>query len=142
MKIILATTNRVHKGETFLESVTMEGPGAQPLLIRLFSDRGRLMITHHKDLFVFHNSELVDSIPTICARVPKGKAAVGELIVKAEVGTLPFVAVPYGKERLINALIRSARAFRMVRKPVRIIDNVSDLLNSHAELPSDPRFKD
>lgn len=136
MKIILATTNRVHKGETFLESVNMEGPGAQPLLIQLFSDRGRLMITHHKDRFVFHNSELLDLIPAICDRVPKAKAAVGTD------GTHAFVVVPYGKERLTNALIRSARAFRMVRKPVRIIDTVADLLNTHTELPDDPRFKD
>lgn len=138
MKIILATVNRVRKGETFLESVNMEGPGAQPILIKLFQDRGRMLVTHHKDRFVFGNSELQDLIPAICERVPKGKAAVGEI----ENGSHAFVVVPYGKERLVTALIRSARAFRMVRKPVRLIENVGDLLNSHAELPSDPRFKD
>lgn len=136
MKIILATTNRTNKGETFLESVNMEGPGAQPLLIQLFQDRGRLMITHHKDRFVFHNFELLESVPAICDRVPKGKAAVGTD------GTFSFVVVPYAKDRMVNALIRSARAFRMVRKPVRLIDNVSDLLNSHTTIPDDPRFKD
>jgi hypothetical protein len=136
MKIILATVNRVRKGETFLESVNMEGPGAQPLLIQLFQDRGHMLITHHKGKTVFHNSELLDVMPEVADRVPKGKAAVGS------VGTHTFVVVPYAKERLVTALIRSARAFRMVRKPVRIIDNVGDLLNTHAEVPSDPRFKD
>jgi hypothetical protein len=140
MKIILATVNRVRKGETFLESVNMEGPGAQPILIQLFQDRGHLLITYHKGISVYHNSELLDSIPAICDRIPKGKAAVGEIAV--ENGSLPFVAVPYAKDRLIYALIRSARAFRMVRKPVRLIENVSDLLNAYEPAPVDPRIKD
>ena len=135
MKLILAFVNPRRKGETFLESVQMEGPGAQPLLIQLLQDRRPMTVTRHKGRFALCNFELLPTIEAICESVPKGKAAVGKN------GEHPFVIVPYDKDRMIQALIRSARTFRMLHQPVRLIETERDLLNSHVAT-HDPRFKD
>jgi hypothetical protein len=136
MKLILATVNRRQKGESFLESVSMEGPGAQSLLIKLFALRERLTITSHKGKIALSNFELLPKLVEIEKLVPKGKAAIGC------VDESVFVIVPYAPERLTSALIRSARTFRTLRAPVRLIENERDLLNAHGEAPADPRFKD
>jgi len=136
MKIILATVNRRTKGESFLESVSMDGPGAQPLLIKLFGTRDRLTITSHRGKIALSNFDLLPKLAEVEKLVPKGRAAIGS------VDESVFVIVPYAPERLTAALIRSARTFRTLRYPVRLIENERDLLNTHGEVQADPRFKD
>lgn len=136
MKLILATVNRRQKGESFLESVSMEGPGAQQLLLKLFASRERMVVTCDKGKIALSNFDLLLKLDKIQDQVPKGKAAIGC------VDDSVFVIVPYVAERLTSALIRSARTFRTLRYPVRLIENERDLLNAHSEQKADPRFKD
>uniref|UniRef100_A0AB39CE36 Uncharacterized protein n=1 Tax=Pseudomonas phage HRDY3 TaxID=3236930 RepID=A0AB39CE36_9VIRU len=136
MKIILATVNRRQKGESFLESVSMEGPGAQALLLKLFAQREPLTISCAKKKCALSNLDLLPKLAAVRDQVPKGKAAIGSIDDQV------FIIVPYTPERLSAALIRSARTFRTLRHPVRLIENERDLLNTHGEVQADPRFKD
>ena len=132
-KIILASVNRVKKGETFLESVSMDGPGSQALLVRLLSQRN--VFTQRPGFCFFHDPAM--TIEEMAAlQIPKGRAAIG--VTNSHV----YLAVPFAKARLENSLVRSARTLRMLRHPVRLITDAQDLVVQNEPEQTDPRFKD
>lgn len=137
-KIVFASVNRVKKHETFLESVSMDGPGSQPLLVELLKSRN--VFTHvrrlGKSLTFYHDPAFTeDDLAQIV--VPDQKAAIGRLDSRI------FIAVPYNRARLEASLVCSARLLHMLRMPIRLITHASDLsYKADGDEKADPRFKD
>ncbi|AFH14683.1 hypothetical protein LU11_gp152 [Pseudomonas phage Lu11] len=137
-KIVFASVNRTKKHETFLESVSMEGPGSQPMLLELLKTRN--VFTHvrrpGKSLTFYHDPAFTEDELAAIA-VPTNKAAIGRI------GSRIFIAVPYTRTRLEASLVCSARLLHMLRMPIRLITHASDLsYKADGEEKADPRFKD
>lgn len=129
-KRIFATTNRVKPTETFLTAVTVKSRGAQTILIELFTDRAQYHFVTRKGFTALLRVDSTTTIDDLIDRLDGHKAMLE--IVEGEV----FIIVGFAAPRLRDALIRSAKAFRMLRHPVRIIESERDLLNSHTVVPT------
>lgn len=124
-KRIYGTVNRTQKGETFLQSVTVEGPGAQQLLVRLFRDRNPMHFVVRGGLTALVRQDFAyDTLDEIINQMGTKKVVIGEH------NETIFAIVPYAKGRLSDCLIRSARALRTIKAPVRLIESERDLINA------------
>lgn len=135
--MIKGSVNKRVKGETFLAAVTFEsGAGAQGKLVKLLDDREPKAFTTYKR-WVIYAQENAD-LSEVHAAINTSKKA---LLGKTSEG-VRFLAVPFVRERLELALLRSAHTFRMLRTGIRLITNTHDLLNRHAENAPARVYKD
>lgn len=124
--MLKGSVNKRAKGETLLMAVTFE-PGSQPLLVKLLDDRAPKAFTVYKrwTIYAQENADLSEVHAAITSR---GKAIIG-----TTTQGIGYVAVPFVKERLVLALLRSAHTFRILRTGIRLISNENDLINRTVE---------
>ena len=124
--MLKGSVNKRAKGETLLMAVTFE-PGSQSLLNSLLDDRAPKAFTTYKrwTIFAQENADL--------SEVHKAISSGGKAIIGTTTQGIGFVAVPFVKERLVLALLRSAYTFRMLRTGIRLISNEHDLINRAVE---------
>lgn len=136
-KRIYGTVNRTQKGETFLQSVTVEGPGAQQLLVRLFRDRNPMHFVVRGGMTALVRQDLAyETLDEFINQMGTKKAVIGEH------NEMIFVIVSYAKGRLCDCLIRSARTLRTIKAPVRLIESEKDLLNAPVSYQPTRVYKD
>lgn len=124
--MLKGSVNKRVKGETLLMAVTFE-PGSQSLLNRLLDDRAPKAFTVYKrwTIFAQENADL--------SEVHKAISSGGKALIGTTAQGIGFVAVPFVKERLVLALLRSANTFRLLRTGIRLISNEHDLINRTVE---------
>lgn len=123
--MLKGSVNKRSKGETLLMAVTFE-PGSQSKLVKLLDDRKPKAFTVHKrwTIYAQENADLSE----VHAAIRDGKAIIGTTS-----KGIDYLAVPFVKERLVLALLRSAHTFRILRTGIRLISNEHDLLNRTVE---------
>lgn len=124
--MLKGSVNKRVKGETLLMAVTFE-PGSQSLLNRLLDDRAPKAFTVYRrwTIFAQENADL--------SEVHKAISSGGKALIGTTAQGIGFVAVPFVKERLVLALLRSANTFRLLRTGIRLISNEHDLINRTVE---------
>jgi len=124
--MLKGSVNKRVKDETLLMAVTFE-PGSQSLLVKLLNDREPKAFTVYKrwTIYAKENADL--------SEVHKAITSGGKAIIGTTTEGVGYVAVPFVKDRLVLALLRSAQTFRILRTGIRLISNENDLLNRAVE---------
>lgn len=127
---IFGTVNRAQREETFLTAVCVDKPGAQALLVDLFKDRNPLCVVASTGHVILRRVDSALELHDLISFLDGRKAVIGR-----QDGEI-FIVVKFPHKRLIDSLVRSARAMRQNKYPVRLIENERDLLNSHFSVPT------
>lgn len=133
--MLQGSVNKRVKGETLLAAVTFE-PGSQRMLVELLDSREPKAFTVYKrwTIYAKENADLSEVHAAIRSR---GKAIIGTTTHGDR-----YLAVPFVKERLVLALLRSAHTFRILRTGIRLITNEHDLLNRAVQNAPPRVYKD